>query len=90
MKPLLLAFLFLITPAQAGKTDLAKAPACAAGVMVVQPEPETVFHPVYIKPKKLYGLLNIFYAREILKPCKTLGLVRSVKDAKCYQKSRLP
>lgn len=90
MKPFLLAFLFLITPAHAGKTNLLKTPPCVAGAAVKILEPETIFHPVYIKPKKLFGLVNIFFAREILKPCKTPGLVRSVKDAKCYRPGRMP
>lgn len=90
MKPYLLAFAFLITPAHAGETEILKTESCVAGAAVKVLEPEVIFHPVYIKPKKLYGLVNIFYAREMLKPCKTPGLLRSVKDAKCYRKGREP
>ena len=91
-RPLLLAFLFLITPAHAeNKTDFPKQPACAAGVMVVQPEPDIRFVPV---PS------NVFYAqaqsRKLLKalkcaaPCESVGRVRSKVDCKCYLPGRLP
>ncbi len=91
MKPYLLALALLITPAHAGKTDLAKAPACVPGVMVVQAEPDllVVGQPV-----------NIFFAqaqaRRLLKamklkePCELKGRVRSRADGRCYLKSRLP
>lgn len=40
MSRLVLALALLCTPAHAGKTDMAKQPACVPGVMVVQAEPD--------------------------------------------------
>lgn len=87
----LLAILLLATPAIAGKTILEKAPSCAAGVMVVQAEPDLL---VVGRP------VNVFFAqaqaRKLLRelkcaaPCENVGRVRSKVDCRCYKKSRLP
>lgn len=91
MKPLLLAFLFLITPAHAGKTDVEKTPACGAGVMVVQPEPDVLVigQPVNV----FYAIAQSWKLLKALKcaaPCESVGRVRSKVDCKCYLPGGLP
>lgn len=85
MKHLILTMALLTVPAFAGRSDHPKtSPACdtvPVKIVTVRGEPDIVFVPVP---------LNIFYAQEILKPCKTPGLLRSVRDAKCYRKGREP
>jgi len=91
MTRILAAILFLSTAAFAGNTDIIKSPACGAGVIVVQPEPDLL---VIGRP------VNIFYAqaqaRKLLKemklrePCENVGRVRSRADLKCYRPERLP
>lgn len=88
----LLAFLFLITPAHAGETEILKSQSCdTVPVRIVEAEPDLL---VIGQP------INIFYAqaqaRRLLKelkmkqPCELKGRVRSRADGKCYLKSRLP
>lgn len=89
----ILAFLLLMAPALAGKTDLVKTPACVPGaaVKMVQVEPDLL---VIGRP------VNVFFAqaqaRKLLKelrakePCELKGRVRSPSDLKCYFPKRLP
>ena len=93
MRSIILAAFFLMAPARSdAQTVLEKQPQCSSvpAIALAAPEPAVIYHPVYVSKRKVYGLVSIFYALEMLKPCESPGRIRSRKDAKCYQKSRLP
>jgi len=76
MTRILLALLLLTTAALAGNTDIIKSPACGAGVIVVQPEPDIRFIGVPI---------NYFKALAEMKTrCKMPGRQR-MSDGKCWK-----
>jgi hypothetical protein len=72
------------------QTKIDKAPVCSGVAAIALVKTEIVFFPVYVPKKKVYTPINIFFALELLKPCKDAGRIRSQKDAKCYKQSRLP
>ncbi len=72
----LLALALLSAPALAGKSDIAKTPACNAGVMVVQAEPDIRF---------IGQPINIFKALAEMKTrCKMPGRKR-MADGQCWR-----
>jgi len=76
MTRIVLALLLLAAPAFAGKTDIQKSPACSAGVMVVQPEPDIRF---------IGQPINIFKVLAEMKTrCKMPGRQR-MSDGKCWK-----
>lgn len=74
-RAILLALAFLAAPAFAGKSDIQKTPACNAGVMVVQAEPDIRF---------IGQPINIFKAKAEMKMrCKMPGRKR-MADGRCW------
>ena len=75
-RAILLALLLLTTAALAGNPDIIKSPACGAGVMAVQSEPDIRFIGVPI---------NYFKALAEMKTrCKMPGRQR-MSDGKCWR-----
>ena len=70
--------------------EIEKTPLCSGVAPVALVQRETIYHPVYVSKKKVFGLVSIFYALEMLKPCEMPGRIRSRKDAKCYKPGREP